>query len=152
MTIEAKLEETNKLLGNILQLLVNPPVTVQLTSLPQPSPAAPAVVTEKPKTTKPAKAAPAVVTKPAEVEPVPTGAADEDFNFDAEPEAVETKKLTVDDARKALVALQKAKQSPEASRGVMTKLGLTTLGALKDDQQDLIAKIIAGCEALMPKA
>jgi hypothetical protein len=96
------------------------------------------------------RAAAAPTPPPADpTPPAATTAADEDFDFDAP--SPEEKKLTVDDARQALVKLQKAKGSAEASRGILKANGLASLASLKDDQQELIAKIIAACDAATPK-
>lgn len=137
MTIEAKLDKTNELLEKILLGLGGAATAATVQTAPAGN-AAPKV--EKPAKEKPVKEK--AVEKPVEQ----PKAADEDF--DSEPEA---KLLTKDDARKALVALQKAKESPEASRGVLTKLGLPSLAALKDSDQEKIKAIIDGCAALMPK-
>jgi hypothetical protein len=149
MTIEAKLDKTNELLAAVLGALTSKaPAPAPVPSgtdsvagaLIRPAPA-------KPKRT----AAPAAPTPPP-AEPAPpaaTTAADEDFDFDAP--SPEEKKLTVDDARQALVKLQKAKGSAEASRGILKANGLASLASLKDDQQELIAKIIAACDAATPK-
>lgn len=143
MTIEAKLDETNALLRQLLDLAKNP-VYVANTATPSPTAATPPVKPAKVVKEK-APAAPPVAEKPAVGAP-PV----DDFSFDAEPE-VEEKKLTVDDARKALVALQKAKQSPEASRKILTAAGFTSLAGLKDEMQEKIKTIIAECNAQMPK-
>jgi len=138
MTIEAKLDETNRLLGILVGIASSPASAVTV-----PTPATPA---KAPKAAKEKTSAPAPAPTPA-VEP------EADFDFDTGGEAApEVKKLTVDDARKALVALQKAKGSAEASRGVLKANNLPSLASLKDDQQELIAKVIAGCAALLPKA
>lgn len=148
MTIEAKLDETNALLKQLLDLAKNP-VYVANTATPSPTAATPvATPPAKPAKVKVEKAA--VVEKPAVVAAAAKPA--DDFSFDEEPEAaVAETKLTVDDARKALVALQKAKQSPEASRKILTAAGFSSLAGLKDENQDAIKKIIADCAAQMPK-
>lgn len=134
MTLEAKIDKTNELLEKVLATLagqgMNPPPNT-----PAPTPAA-----AKPTATKPAKPKPTAAPDPAPV------VEDTEVSFD-DPEASEpeAKALTVDDARKALVALQKAKGSAEASRKVMSILKITSLSALKDEDQEKIAAIIAGC-------
>lgn len=93
------------------------------------------------------KAAEAAAPKQVIGQPV---AADE-ISFD-EPEAeAQAEPLTVDDARKALVALQKAKGSAEASRGILKDLNLPSLASLKETDQAKIKAIIDGCNAKMPK-
>lgn len=141
MTIEAKIDETNKLLTQLIDAVRAAPVP----TTPAPAQGKPAVVT------KPAK--PAAAAKPTVAAPQPeTTAADEDMDFDSPVEGDAPKALTVDDARQALVKLQKAKGSAEASRGVLKANGLASLASLKDEQQDLIAKVISSATALMPKA
>ncbi|MCE5292940.1 MAG: hypothetical protein LLG14_27405 [Nocardiaceae bacterium] len=154
MTIEAKLDETNKLLGQLIELVkprveATPPPTTGTQSAPPKGPTA----AEKKAAQKAAdeKKVADIAAAKAEAEADKKAAAD-DFSFDEEPEAaVAETKLTVDDARKALVALQKAKQSPEASRKILTAAGFSSLAGLKDENQDAIKKIIADCAAQMPK-
>lgn len=108
---------------------------------PTPAPTKTAETVKPAKATKAAKAETKVETKAPDVE-------EDDFDTPT----AETKALVVDDLRKALVALQRAKGSAEASRGVLKANGVTSLSAIKDEQQDLIAKCIAECEKQMPKA
>lgn len=142
MTIEAKIDETNLLLRELITL-VRPatPGTVPAPSTPSPQPTPAA----KPKPVKaPAAKAPEPTPPPPE-----TTAADEDISFD-EPVAETAPKLTKDDARKALVALQKAKSSPEASRKILAANKLGSLADLTDAMQEVIAKVIADCKVAMP--
>lgn len=153
MTIEAKLDETNKLLRELIESMkVGAPRAAAPTD---PTPSAPSTTTAGAgKVTAAAKKAAAPATKPAATPPPaaePAATSEETFDFDSDGAAEEPKKITVDDARKALVNLQKALSSPEASRGVLKANGVASLASLKDEDQEKIAAIIAGCAAKMPK-
>lgn len=136
MTIEAKLDETNKLLGEVIRVLQLPrgPTAAEVAAAAANATPAPTTAAPKPAKPKPAAAAPAKAP-----DPVPEPAVEDDFDSPVEETAA---KLTVDDARKALVALQKAKGSAEASRSILKANSLPSLASLKDEQQDLIAKIV----------
>lgn len=145
-SLDKNTASNNQLFG-LLSNASKPAATVAETSAPK----GPTAAEKKAAAQKAADDKKAVDEAAAKAEADRKAAAD-DFSFDAEPEAaVAEKKLTVDDARKALVALQKAKQSPEASRKILTAAGFSSLAGLKDENQDAIKKIIADCAAQMPK-
>ncbi len=127
MTIEAKLDETNLLLRELIALTNSKQSPTPATATPAPT---------KPKAEK-------TKEKPAEKPADPTPPADEGPSlFDDEPApVVEAKPLTKEDIRNALVAYQTAKDK-NAALALLKKYDAISTGTLKPEKAPgLVAEV-----------
>ncbi len=133
MTIEAKLDETNLLLRELIALT---------NSKQNPTPANAVPAATQAAGTKPARSKPAAekpVEKPADPAPVVD---DGPSLFDEEPATVvEEKPLTKDDIRNALMAYQLSTDKAKTLE-LLKKHGAISLGTLAPDKaKDLVAEV-----------